>query len=166
MPGGFKDLRTAVAHGRLLKKLNDSRALATEVAGKLRDNDVVEIASTPSELYKDLAAGKGHVIMLTQQEGKPIIGAELNYNPRDNSTTNLTLELENSKLTQTTSSYKLEEGKGKDKVTTYFKYDDKRGVVSVLDDEAEVPRIFEGADPKNLIGSTLQGGIPIIIFPG
>lgn len=164
MPGGFKSLADAKAHRNVVSKLTENRDLAVETAGDMREIDEVDISSTPSDLYKDLAAGKGHVILLSQPEGSPLLGAELNYNPADESTRQLVMDLDSSKLTQVGSTFKIEEGAGPAKTTTYFKFDDKRGVVSVLDTEHDVPAIFGEANPQTIIGGTLQGGIPILVF--
>lgn len=153
--GGFKNLTEASAHRKVVGKLTELVSQATTVADQLRGADQVDIASTGSELNKDLAAGKGHVVMLSENAG-----AELNYNPTDNSTRSLTLELPGQKLTQMGGSYKLEEGG----ITTYFKLDDKRGVLSIMDAEQDVPRIFGEVDPKQLTAGTFQLGQPILIF--
>jgi hypothetical protein len=166
MSGGFQSLADAKAHRNVMSKLLDNRNLATETADDMREIDAVELGSTPSDLYKDLAAGKGHVIILSQPEGRPVLGAELNYNPADGSTKSMVMDFGDSKLTQYGSTYKLDEGEGKEQVTTYFKFDDNRGVVSVLDPDAEVPRIFGEADPDKLTKGVLQPGVPTIIILG
>lgn len=164
MAGGFSSLADAKAHRNITSKLQQHRELATETANDMREIDEVEIGSTPSDLYKDLAAGAGKVILLSQPEGSPLLGAELSYDPADNSTKHLVMELSDSKLTQYGSTYRLDEGQGKDEVTTYFRFDDNRGVVSILDPDSEVPRVFGDADPNKLTKGVLQPGVPNIII--
>lgn len=162
--GGFSSLADAKAHRNITQKLIQNRDLAAETASEMRALDEVEIGSTASELGKDLAAGKGKVIILNQTEGKPLVGAELSYNPADNSTKNLILDLDDHQLTQYGSTYRLDEGQGEDGVTTYFKFDERRGVVSVLDPDSDVPRIFGDANPDNLTKGVIQPGVPTIII--
>jgi hypothetical protein len=97
--------------------------------------------------------------MLSQPEGQPLLGAELHYQ-EDGTTRSLVVDMEEAKLTQQGSTFKLEENE----VTTYFRLDEQRGVFSVLDAEAEVPRIFGDADPAKLTAGTLQLGQPILLF--
>ena len=158
--GGFGSLQEAMAHRKVVGRLTELVEQSTTVAQQLRQADVVEVGQTGSDLNRDLAPGQGQVVMMSESEGQPLYGAELSYNPADGSTRNLTLELPGSKLTQLGSTYKLEEGG----VTTYFKHDANRGVLSVMDAEADVPRIFGGADPQKLTAGTLQLGQPLLIF--
>lgn len=158
--GGFKSLAEAKAHHTVIGKLNDQVKLANSVAKDCRENDLVEINTTTSKLYKDLAAGQGHVIMLSQPEGQPLFGAELTYNPADGATRSLVVDMSESKLTQQGSSYKLEENG----VTTYFRKDEQRGVFTIMDGEADVPRIFGDADPQKLTAGTIQLNQPILMF--
>jgi len=157
--GGFSSLADAKAHRSLIGKLQSQVELAREVANDLRSEDQVDIGKVGSELYQDLAPGKGHVIMLSQPEGQPLLGAELHYQ-EDGTTRSLVVDMEEAKLTQQGSTFKLEENE----VTTYFRLDEQRGVFSVLDAEAEVPRIFGDADPAKLTAGTLQLGQPILLF--
>ncbi len=157
--GGFSSLTDAKAHRSLIGKLQSQVEMAREVANDLRAEDQVDIGKVGSELYQDLAPGKGHVIMLSQPEGQPLFGAELHYQP-DGSTRSLVVDLGEARLTQQGSTFKLEENE----VTTYFRLDEQRGVFSVLDAEAEVPRIFGDADPAKLTAGTLQLGQPILLF--
>lgn len=160
MPGGFKSMADAKAHRNVVGKLQKSVELARATAADLRAADKVDVQSATSELYQDLAPGKGKVIMLSQPDGGPLMGAELDYNPADDSTRRLEMDLGDSKLVQQGSTFKLQEGE----VTTYFKLDDKRQVITVMDADADVPRIFGGVDPQNLTGKTLQLPQPILIF--
>lgn len=160
MPGGFKSMADAKAHRSVVGKLQKSIELAKSTAGDLREADKVDVQSATSELYQDLAPGKGKVIMLSQPEGGPLMGAELDYNPTDGSTRRLEMDLGDSKLVQQGSTFKLQEGE----VTTYFKMDEKRQVLTVMDADSEVPRIFGDADPNHLIGGTIQLPQPILIF--
>lgn len=166
MAGGFTSLADAKAHRNITQKFIQNRDLAAETASDMREIDEVEIGSTPSDLYKDLAAGKGKVIFLSQPEGSPVLGAELDYNPTDNSTKSLVMDLGDHKLTQYGNTYRLDEGEGKETVTTYFKFDERRGVVSVLDPNNDVPRVFGDADPNKLTKGVIQPGAPTIIILG
>ena len=157
---GFSSLSDAKAHYSVVGKLQQKIELATSAADECREADKVEVGKGGAELYKDLAAGQGHVIMLSQPEGSLLRGAELSYNPADGSTKSLILDMGDSKLTQQGSTFKLEE----EGVTTYFKMDDGRGVLTVLDAESEVPRIFGDADPNKLVAGTIQIGQPMILF--
>ncbi len=160
MQGGFRSLNDAKAHRSVVGKLQQNVEISKSVAADLKGEDKVEIGKVSSNLYEDLAPGEGHVIMLSQPEGAPLMGAELTYNPQDGATRRLELDLGSSKLVQQGSTYKLQEGD----VTTYFKLDEQRGVFTVLDADSEVPRIFGEADPNKLTGGTLQLGAPLLIF--
>ena len=166
MAGGFSSLADAKAHRNVTSKLLQHRDLAAETAEDMRSIDAVEIGSTPSDLYKDLAPGQGKVIILSQPEGQPLLGAELDYNPADGSTRNMVMDFGDSKLTQFGGTYRLDEGQGQEKVTTYFKFDQNRNVVSVLDPESDVPRVFGDADPHKLTKGVIQPGVPNIIILG
>lgn len=158
--GGFTSLAEAKAHRSVIGKLSSQVELAKSAASDCREVDKVEVASTGSELYKDLAAGEGHVVMLSQPQGAPLMGAELTYNPADGKTRSLIVDMGDSKLTQQGSTFKLEENG----VTTYFQQDEQRGVFTIFDADAEVPRIFGDADPQKLIAGTIQIDTPILIF--
>jgi hypothetical protein len=158
--GGFTSLAEAKAHRSVIGKLSQQVDLAKSVANDCREVDQVDVGKTGTELYKDLAAGKGHVIMLSQPEGSPLLGAELNYNPADGTTRSLVVDMGDSKLTQQGSSFKLEENG----VTTYFRKDEQRGVFTIMDGEADVPRIFGDADPAKLTAGTIQLNQPILMF--
>ena len=158
--GGFSSLADAKAHRSVIGKLQRNVELSQSTAADLREADKVEVGKSGSDLYADLAPGEGHVVMLSQPEGQPLMGAELNYNPADGTTRSLIVDMGDSKLTQQGSTYKLEE----QGATTYFRLDDKRGVYTVMDADSEVPRIFGDADPLKLTAGTIQLGQPIIIF--
>lgn len=158
--GGFTSLAEAKAHHSVIGKLSEQITLANSVAKDCREVDVVEIDQTSSKLYKDLAPGKGHVIMLSQPEGAPLLGAELNYNPDNGETRSLIVDMGQSKLTQQGSTFKLEENG----VTTYFRRDMSRGVFTIMDGEKDVPRIFGDADPQKLTAGTIQLNQPILMF--
>ena len=161
MPGGFQSLADAKAHRSVIAKLQHSLDIAQELSADLRSIDKADLGpATPSELYKDLAPGKGHVIMLTQPENAPLMGAELRYDVESQETRSLVLDFSGSKLTQVGTTYKLEEPSA----TTYFRLNSQQGVFTVLDADQEVPRLFEGADPKKLVGDTLQTSKPLVIF--
>lgn len=149
--GGFTSLAEAKAHRSVVGKLSQQVELAKSVASDCREIDQVDVGKVGTELYKDLAAGKGHVIMLSQPEGSPLFGAELTYNPADGSIRSLVVDMGESKLTQQGSTFKLEE-KG---VTTYFRKDEQRGVFTIMDAEKDVPRIFGDADPQKLTAGTM-----------
>lgn len=168
MPGGFQSIADAKAHRNVISKLQQYRDLANETAEDMRGIDRAEIGATPSDLYTDLAAGKGHVIILSQPEGKPVLGAELSYNVNDNSTTNLVMDFGDSKLSHYGSTYRLEEGEGKEKVTTYFRFNesDKTPNVAIYDPESDKPRIFGEADPDKLTRGVIQRGTPDFIILG
>lgn len=158
--GGFTSLAEAKAHRSVVGKLSRQVELAKSVASDCREIDQVDVGKVGTELYKDLAAGKGHVIMLSQPEGSPLLGAELTYNPADGSIRSLVVDMGESKLTQQGSTFKLEE-KG---VTTYFRQDEQRGVFTIMDAEKDVPRIFGDADPQKLTAGTIQLNQPILMF--
>lgn len=153
--GGFNNLAEARAHRNVVGKLTELLDTAKSTAEQLKGADLVDIASTGSDFNKDLAAGKGHVVMLTEGAG-----AELTYNPTDGSVRSLVLELPGQKFTQMGSSYKLEEGG----ITTYCQVDQQRGVLSIMDAEQDVPRIFGDVKPQQLTAGTFQLGKPILIF--
>lgn len=158
--GGFGSLKDAKAHRAVIGKLQENVELSKSVAADLKEADKVDIGKVSSDLYEDLAPGEGHVIMLSQPEGAPLMGAELTYNPQDGATRRLELDLGDSSLVQQGSTYKLKEGE----VTTYFKLDEQRGVYTVMDADSEVPRIFGEADPNKLTAGTIQLGAPLLIF--
>lgn len=160
MPGGFKSMADAKAHRSVVGRLQQMVDISRSTAQDLKDADRVEVGKTGSDLYTDLAPGQGHVIMLSQPEGRPLMGAELRYNPADGQVRSLQLDLGESKLDQQGQTFKLEE----QGTTTYFKLDEQRGVFTVLDTEAQVPRIFGDANPQSLIGGTLQLNSPILIY--
>lgn len=158
--GGFGSLAEAKAHRSVVTRLTEQIDLARSVADDWREADRVDVGTVGSELYKDLAPGKGHVIMLTQPEGAPLMGAELHYDPETGVTRRLVVDQGDVRLTQQGSAYKLEEHG----VTTYFRLDPERQVLTVWDAESEVPRIFGGADPVKLTGGALQLSKPIVLF--
>ena len=158
--GGFGSLAEAKAHRSVIGKLQSNVELSKSVASDWREADKVEVGKAESKPYSDLAAGLGHVVMLVEAEGKPLMGAELTYNPADGSTRSLVVDQGDSKLTQQGLTYKLEE----QGATTYFRLDEQRGVFTVMDAEAEVPRIFGDIEPAKLTAGTLQLGQPILIF--
>lgn len=158
--GGFPSAVAAKAHRQVVGKLAERMELAKSVASDCQEVDKAEVGNPGSELYRDLAAGQGHVIMLSQPEGGPLMSAELNYNPQDGNLRRLEVDMGDYKLTQQGSTFKLQEGE----VTTYFRLDEKRGVITVQDPDSETPRIFGGVDPQLLCGNTLQLGQPILIF--
>lgn len=158
--GGFSSLKEAKAHRAVIGKLTNQVELAKSVAADCREIDKADIGKTGSDLYKDLAPELGKVVLLSQPENSPLLGAELSYNPADGATKFLVVDMDSSKLTQSGSSYKLEENG----VTTYFRQDTQRGVFTIMDSESEVPRIFGDADPQKLIGGTIQTNQPFILF--
>jgi hypothetical protein len=159
-PGGYGSLQEAMAHRKVVGKLMEKIDQSSQVAEQLRTADVAEVSSSEPELNRDLAAGKGHVIMISEDEGQPLYGAELSYNVNDGTTRSLTIELPDSKLNQLGTSFKLEENG----VTTYFRHDAARGVLSVMDGKADVPQIFNGADPNKLTAGTIQSGQGFLVF--
>ena len=159
-PNGYGSLQEAMAHRKVVGKLMEKIDQSSQVAEQLKAADVVDVSSGESELNRDLAPGKGHVIMLNESEGQPMYGAELKYNEKDGSIRSLSLELPDSKLNQVGTSFKLEENG----VTTYFRHDAARGVLSVMDGKADVPQIFGGTDPAKLMGTTFQSNQGFIIF--
>lgn len=126
-PGGFPSLEEAKAHRSLVAKLMGQIELARSVADDWREADKVEVGSVGSELYRDLAPGQGHVVMLTQPEGAPLMGAELRYDPADGSVQSLVIDQAERVLSFDGSSYTLVEGG----VTTRFSLDEARGVLTV-----------------------------------
>ena len=158
--GGFTSLAEAKAHRSVVGKLSQQVELARSVANDCRESDQVDVGKVGTDLYKDLAAGKGHVIMLSQPEGSPLLGAELTYNPADGTTRSLVVDMGESKLSQQGSTFKLEENG----ITTYFRQDEQRGVFTIMDGEKDVPRIFGDADPQKLTAGTVQLNQPILMF--
>jgi hypothetical protein len=157
---GFGALSEAMAHRQVVGKLIARKELAAQVAQDWSEADKDKVESSGGELYKDLAPGKGHVIMLSQPEGRPLMGAELTYDVKTHATKTLNIDMGEAKLSQVGETYKLEE----DGATTFFRVDDLRGVLTVMDADSEVPRIFGKADPAKLTAGTLQLGQPILIF--
>jgi len=196
MRGGFKNLQAAKAHREITSKLQSLRANAQEAANDLKQIDVADIDSTPSEQFKDLAPGKGHVITIwdavegkaakaadspqgrlagryadEHADGDSVSGLELKYNTGTGAVTQFTADIPEGKLTQWadlpndnfSSTFRWEENQENGSVeTTYFKFDDRRGVVSILDQKNDTPAILGDADVNELTKGTLQGGINII----
>lgn len=159
-PNGYGSLQEAMAHRKVVGKLMGKIEESAQVAEQLKAADVVDVSSSDSELNRDLAPGKGHVIMLNEGVNESVYGAELKYNVNDGSTRSLTLELADSKLNQVGTSFKLEENG----VTTYFRHDPVRGVLSIMDGKTDVPQIFGGADPNKLTAGTIQSGQGFLVF--
>lgn len=152
---GFANLSEAMGHRRVVGKLMEKVELAQSTAAQLVQADDVQLSGN-----QDLAPGKGHVILLSKTPDGQDYGAELKYNPKDGNVSTFELQMPGSKLTQLGSSFKLEEGG----VTTYFRPDNNRGVLAVMDSQAEIPRIFGDADPNKLTGGALQSGQGILMF--
>ena len=151
----------ARAHRQVVGTLTRQMEIAQQTASDLREADKVEVGRVESELYKDLASGAGHVIMLSQPEDQPLAAAELRFDPNSGSVRSLQIDYGNgSKLEQQGSTYKYEQNG----MVTYFKHDAARGVLNVMDGEADVPRIFGDADPNKLTAGTIQTNTPIFMF--
>lgn len=171
-PGGFESLRAARVHHDVVDKAQDLRAKASGTIEQLRDQDRVDIGSTPSAPFQDLASARGHVIVLADSdEGKA--GFELRFNPDNGRTTSFVAELPNGKLTQgadTGSSdgigptYKWEEKVNGQQQTTYFKFDDKSGMLAILDPDNEQPAILQGVEPKQVEGGFVLNPMTIFTF--
>jgi hypothetical protein len=196
MPGGFKSLSAAKAHREITSKVQSLRASAEEAAQDLKEIDIAEIDSTPSDQFIDLAPGKGHVITIwdavaaknvenqaspqarlaqnfpaDSQDSDAVSGLELNYDPATGQVRQFTADIPEGKLTQwsqapgshLSSTFKWEESRDDGTLqSTYFKFDDRRQVVSILDQNNETPSILGDANVNDLIGRTFQGQIPII----
>ncbi|MBI3928480.1 MAG: hypothetical protein HY319_23260 [Armatimonadetes bacterium] len=158
--GGFSSLSDAMAHRRVIQRLEDAVQTAASVAEDLRGEDKAELGATPTDLYTDLAPGLGHVIVLSQPEGQPLMGAELHYRPESGEVQTLSLDLGEAKIDQVGHTFKLQE----DGATTFFQKDERRGVYTIMDPDQEVPALFQGADPQKLTAGTIQLGAPILIF--
>jgi hypothetical protein len=157
----FTSLTEARAHRQVVGTLTQQLEIARQTSADLREADKVEVGKVPSELYKDLASGEGHVIMLSQPEDKPLAAAELKYDPKSGNLTSLEIDYGNgSKLHQVRSTYKFEQ----DGVTTFFRHDEARGVLTIMDGETDVPRIFGDADPAKLTAGTIQSNSTIFIY--
>lgn len=173
MPGGFKSLGAAKAHREITSKVQSLREQATTTAEDMMGQDIADISSTPSKEWTDLAPGLGHVIMVgTDQDGNSR-GVEVNYDPSTKQVRHFVAEVPGGRLTQGPASvgesrfsptFKWEEGEGDKATTTYFKFDDQRGVISILDLDNDTPAILGDAKLPDLTGKTFQGGIPIITF--
>jgi hypothetical protein len=170
-PGGFKDLNAAKVHREVVAKAQELRDTADETIGDLKSADVADIGSTPSDEWTDLAAGKGHVIMVGDNDDGTVRGVELRYNPENGDVRSFTADVPQGKLTQGISSseegisptYKWEENKGGQVETTYFKFDDKAGVLAILDPNNQTPSILKGVNPKEIEGGFIMN--PLTIFP-
>ncbi|MFA5507308.1 MAG: hypothetical protein WC314_04645 [Vulcanimicrobiota bacterium] len=176
MPGGFKSMEAAKAHRQVVAKAQGLRSQAAEASNDLKAADRAEIGSTPSDEWTDLAAGIGHVIMLGDNEDGTVRGLELSYNPENGQVRQFIADVPEGKLTQgpetadsaLSPTYKWEE-KNPDGQTnvTYFKFDDNRNVLAILDPKSDNPSVIAGGNPKvinELARNTIQGGIPIFEF--
>src|SRR5690606_33216490 len=133
-------------------KVTGLRSQAEETSKDLMQADVAEIGSTPSNEWTDLAPGLGHVIMVGDNEDGSVRGVELSYNPENGQVRNFVAEVPEGKLTQGPSSpgsnlsptFKWEADTNNDgkAETTYFKFDDNRGVISILDLDNDTPAIL------------------------
>lgn len=157
--GGFNSLAEASAHRAVAGKLMGKIEQAKQAAEEMKGIDVADIGKIGTELNVDLAKDIGHVVVLSENaKGEPT-GGEVFYNPADGKVRALTYEEPGSKLEMRGNSYKLTEGD----VTTFFALNPERGVLAVLDGDAEVPRIFGGIDPQKLTAGTIQmGPAPLI----
>lgn len=171
-PGGFENLAAARVHHDVVGKAQDLRAKAEGTIEQLREQDRVDIGSTPSDSFKDLASAKGHVIVLADSdEGNA--GFELRFNPDNGRTTSFVADLPQGKLTQgadtgaddgISPTYKWEE-KVQGKVqTTYFKFDDKSGMLAILDPDNEQPAILKGVEPNQVEGGLVLNPLTIFTF--
>lgn len=168
MPGGFKDMKVAMAHRKVVGKLTAHREQMKELVGDLIGEDKVDLGDkVASDPWTDLAPGQGHVVMVGENEEGAVSGYELRYRPDSGSVLSASVETPDMSLSQSSSeTYRLEEGEGDDKTVTYFKFDDNRGVVGVLDPNNDVPALLGDANPRELAKGTIQGGIPMIISAG
>lgn len=176
MPGGFKSMEAAKAHREVVAKAQGLRNQANEAANDLKSVDRADIDTTPSDEWTDLAPGIGHVIMVGDNEDGSVRGLELKYNPENGLVRGLVADVPEGKLTQGPESadspisptYKWEEkGPNGQSHTTYFKFDDRRNVLAILDPQSDNPQVIANGNPKvinELAGKTLQGGIPILQF--
>ena len=179
MRGGFKNLGTAKAHREIVKKAIGLREGAIATADQMMKQDSVDLDSSAgvSSLENgDLDPAKGSVIMLGENEDGSVSGGALKFNPDTGEARYLEAETPEGKLTRSgaenadnnhSPTFKWETGEGAEASTTYFKFDDQRGVLSVLDDKNQIPAFFGdiGAkEVKELVGSTFQGGIPILLI--
>ena len=142
MPGGFKSMEAAKAHRQVVAKAQGLRAQASEASNDLKQVDRAEIGSTPSDEWTDLAAGMGHVIMIGDNEDGSVRGLELSYDPQSGRVREFVADVPEGKLTQgpevpdstMSPTYKWEENGADGQVNvTYFKFDDNRNVLSILD---------------------------------
>lgn len=158
----YKNLNTAMEHSRIVKKLTTTREGIEELENDLRSIDKVDIDGT--EPWTDVAPGKGHVIMVGEAEGGQY-GYEMKYRPEDGSPISTTADTPDVKVTRSGGgTFKMEEGEGEKASTTYFKFDDNRGVVSILDPKNEVPTLFGDANISEMTQGVFQNMIPIIQF--
>ena len=176
MPGGFKSMEAAKAHRQVVAKAQGLRAQASEASNDLKQVDRAEIGSTPSDEWTDLAAGMGHVIMIGDNEDGSVRGLELSYDPQSGRVREFVADVPEGKLTQgpevpdstMSPTYKWEENGADGQVNvTYFKFDDNRNVLSILDPKSDNPKVIAGGNPKvinELAQKTIQGGIPIFEF--
>ena len=178
MRGGFKSMEAAKAHREVVAKAQGLRNQANEAAVELKSVDRADIDSTPSDEWTGLAAGIGHVIMVGDNEDGSVRGLELKYNPENGLVRSFSAEVPEGKLSQgpetadssTSPTYKWEEkGENGQNQVTYFKFDDRRNVLAILDPDPrnENPKVIADGNSKitnELAQGTLQGGIPIIQF--
>ncbi|MCA9775909.1 MAG: hypothetical protein KC800_04300 [Candidatus Eremiobacteraeota bacterium] len=171
LQGGFKNVEAAMAHRQVVNKATELRSQANEAANDLKSVDRADIGAVSSDEWTDLADGMGHVIMIGDNEDGSVRGMELSYDPQSGRTREFVAYVPQGKLTQgpeiqdsnLSPTYKWEE-KGD---TTYFKFDDNRNVLSILDPKSDNPKIIAGGNPNivnELARGTIQGGIPIFEF--
>ena len=171
--GGFKNLESTMAHERVVGLAQNLRNQSTEMIQGLMSEDVADIQSTPSVPYKDLADGKGHVIMLAKNESGSTSGVELKYNPESGRANSFVADLPEGKLTMgadlggddgISPTYKWETNHGGNAETTYFKFDDKSGTLAILDPNNQQPSILDGVDPNTYQSGSLIAN-SMTIFP-
>lgn len=171
-PGGFESLEAVKAHHEVVEKATSLRAKAEGTIEQLREQDRVDIGATGSDDWTDLASAKGHVIVVGgSDEGR--VGFELRFNPDNNRTSSFVADLPDGKLTQgadvggndgISPTFKWEEDVKGEHQTTYFKFDDKAGMLTILDPDHKNPAILKGVDPHLVEGGFVSNPMTIFTF--
>lgn len=109
--------------------------------------------------------------MVGQKEEGPM-GMELSFNPQTGRTHRFEVDDPAGKLTQSSDTgqegisptFKWEESVNGKPETTYFKFDDNNGLLTLLDPNNENPAILGGVEAEKLEGGLVLNTLPIIQF--
>ncbi len=153
---GFTDLAGAQAHRRVVGTLLAVEQEARQLAEDLRPLDRSNFERAGSESGQDLSPRPDHVVVLGFQES---LDAEASWTESGTlrhlryEDQGRTVEVNGSQLT-------LEQNG----ITTSFRVDHQRGLLTVMDPDSEVPRLFGDAEPADL-GAFNIGSGGILILP-